>query len=172
MGPIILEIGALSAAPIRAAKRRCLGQSAFTTYSLRRDVKEELDYSPTPEGPGDVVDRLVSGEWSSVRLVPKTGQISWVLVFAPDFSPDWPQWWTMQIELRYEPWETLFNELLSIEGLLFVAASLEDDLDLEAKMISPKEFPWRDWRLIRGAVLEVQGKESRWVVKEGPVSGT
>jgi hypothetical protein len=126
---------------------------------LHEAQEHELDYQAFDAGLNDALESFVNGNVRSVQFFGDESRKLFGGAFCPRFSGGALEDWSGYVEgLTIE--DTSFDELRSIDGLSYVALSIEESPDLDFPHVTNETFPWSDWRLVAGAVLAEDGQWS------------
>ena len=166
MPHVMIETGSVDLGTILQAVRTATAGNEFSIERLPAERTHELEYEPAVISWQELERELASGQSSSIRVTCKSPALNWVLVYAPLFDDEGLPWWSTVIELRSSEYAGVFNSVKALPGILYVVASSEDTLDLDAESITIARFPWDDDRLIRAAVREKA--TDAWVERSGP----
>ncbi len=127
--------------------------------------KEQEDALVYREFDGSLIEALELSRRGATSSVQVTGTAPVDLVasvFRPAFAGGTLAVWSGYGE-GTEVGESSFTRLHKVDGLSYIALSLEDSPDFESSQITDENFPWSDWRLIAGAVRDRTGQWlTRW----------
>jgi hypothetical protein len=126
------------------------------------DAQEnELAYQALDGCLNDALESFVNGKVRSVQFFGDEFSKFFGGAFCPRFSGETLEDWSGYVEgLTVE--DTSFDELRSIDGLSYIALSIEESPDFDFPQVTNETFPWSDWRLVAGAVLAEDGQ---WLVR-------
>lgn len=169
MPQIMIELGADTISPLAEALERLWCSASMSIEVLPRLDADRIEYTEANDSPHEAFRSLDTGDLASIRIRPMDPPIRWAIVFAPGFDRHAPTKWTAAVELNSWSYEAMFDELVSRQGLRFVAVTLEETLDLEPHHLTEEGFPWQAPNLMRAAI---RGEEasSGFLIRSGPAA--
>lgn len=86
------------------------------------------------------------------------------MLYRPCFSDELLADWVVYATGSSLDFNTLFDEILKIDEIGYVALSIDDsvDFDEDIEHVTAENFPWGAWMLLAGAARDAQGK---WVIR-------
>jgi len=131
---------------------------------LRKAQENELAYQAFDAGLNEALESFANGSVSSVQVHGEGIGTFVGGVYGPGFAGGVLEDWSGSVEgLAIE--HTNFDELQSIDGLSYIALSIEESPDFDVPHVTKETFPWSDWRLVGGAVREEDGQ---WSIRRNP----
>jgi len=162
---VVVEFGAQELSPVSQAFGTLLSDVTLRLEALPVSKQAEMNYDQFRGSLSDAFSKLASDELSSVRLFGPTDSTLLGSVYCPRFSNEPPNLWLGWAEGVQRPWAQVLDELLAVEGLQFVAVTVEETIDHCCDQVTADNFPWKHWRLLAAAVRdEVSGA---WI-REAP----
>jgi hypothetical protein len=137
-----------------------LGRSARVLI-LPKGCESEMVYDESSAEVGEALEAMASGNASSVQMHGDDTRPFVASLYCPRFAGDLLADWSGSIE-GLDRMEATFEQLQGVEGLRYIALSVEESPDFETQHVTQKTFPWEDWRLVAGAV---RGDDGPWLVR-------
>lgn len=156
MSNLILDFGGQRDAVCAALQAVVRGQ-AIRILVLPKAQEKELAYQAFGAELKDALQSFANGSISSVQVHGEGAGTFVGGVYGPRFSGGVLEDWSGAVE-GAEP--ATFDELRSIDGLSYVALSIEESPDFDFPHVTNETFPWSDWRLVAGAVRAGDGEWS------------
>jgi len=160
----ILDFGGISRDAVFTAFRRVVEGRDFKISVLPVSESESLNYQEFNGSLKEALEFLVDGNNDSVKLSSGSPDSSlWLaMIYNPaNTSPpskDWSAW----VEGFFD-FDKLFNEILNIDGIGYIAISVDDSPEFEdIEHVTAENFPWGAWMLLVGAAKDADGK---WVIR-------
>jgi hypothetical protein len=165
MTGLILDFGGQRNA-VCAALQAVVRGRAVRILVLPKAQENELAYQGFDAGLNDALESFASGNVISVQV---HGEGSGALiggVYGPRFAGGVLEAWSGSVE-GFAVEHTDFDELRSIEGLSYVALSIEESPEFDVPHVTKETFPWSDWRLVAGAV---RAEDGQWCIRRNPAT--
>lgn len=123
---------------------------------LYSDEEKDMMYRRSSLGLEEAAELLDRGIVSSVCLTDKSGNALFLLNRPTAFG-EVSSFWYGYGEKQEDASFGSIARLKEIEGLRFIAISLEDALDLDLETLTLENFPWEHWRLLTAAFRQPNG---------------
>ena len=144
----------------------CAARFFVVPRHLENDLLAHLFHG----GLDQVLLGLVSGEFVSVDIeLDKSPNAERILVHHPNLGEDNFPYWLADVFVPRLHDLSMLEIAKAIVGMKFAALWHEDSPDLgQMGMLTKKNFPWGDWRLIAAAIAEEGGDIVNEEVRKGP----
>jgi hypothetical protein len=160
---LILDFGGQKDA-VCAALQEVVRGRPIRILVLPKAQENELAYQAFDAGLKDALESFANGNVCSVQVHGDGASTFVGGVYGPRFAGGVLEDWSGSVEgLAIEP--ANFDELRSIDGLSYVALSLEESPDFDLPHVTNETFPWSDWHLVAGAVRADNGQ---WSIRRNP----
>lgn len=160
----VIDFGGSSKKGVTDAFRSVVADSTFRIFVLPTSREDALDYEAFDGCLDDALKTFGEGRHCSVQIQGTQGSTLLGGIYRPCFANGELADWSGSVEgLDEDAAERAFLELQSAEGIGYVALGGDESPDFLAEHITVDTFPWRDWRLLAGAV---RNEDGQWTVRQ------
>lgn len=163
MTNLILDFGGQREAVCAALQEVVRGQP-IRILVLPKVREDELAYQAFDAELNEAMMSFANGTVSSVQVHGEGASTFVGGVYCPRFAGGALEDWSGYVEgLAIDG--ANFDELRTINGLSYVALSIEESPDFDFARVTSETFPWSDWRLVAGAV---RADDGQWSIRRNP----
>jgi hypothetical protein len=161
---LVYEFGAQQLEPVVDAIQRALGSTQYLMKCMQNDSDT---YELTEDSFSSATLKLKEGALTSFSMHPNDGLIRYALVTRPFFAGQQLSAYLGTLEYLGDDYKTLWNLILSVQGLCVACLGFEEGVELEDKILHTGTFPWNQWPLVISALRDPPGSQ-QWTIRQGP----
>ena|SRR5687768_6143479 len=165
MRQILLEAWTRDPEAAHAGVIRLVNGGDYRREILLPEGADNLEYVASDLSLRELIAEIQYSRAVSIRLFPRNGQVSWIMVSSSDATISSEGSWLLSSELSTPRYHRAMESLMSLEQMNCVSVTAEESLSDEFDCAEPERFPWHAESLIMAAVRVVETKE--WLTRAG-----